>query len=81
MPNFREFTKALTTTPTEILPKRNRHTTIFFNTSAVDILVGIGKANITIPAGDHLAFVNCAPDNALVASTASGTGDMIIWEH
>lgn len=77
-----ETTPSLTTTAAAILAEnRERKALIIFNTSAVTIYFGIGDAYIPIDAGSHVAFTNSdCPINALVAKSASGTVNVVVWE-
>lgn len=62
-----------------ILPQNpDRVALILFNTSGADCTFRIGSTgNITIKNGDHVAFLDRPPINAI---TATGTGTLVSWE-
>lgn len=80
--NFAQTAPAVTTSPSTIAAQNeNRKALIVFNTTAVVVSIGIGTALIPIAVGGHLAFTDgVAPINAITAVTASGTGNITVWE-
>ena len=80
--NYEQTAPALTTVSSTILAfNRDRKAAIIFNTSAVEIKIGVGTALIPIAVGNHLAFVDdSVPMSAIEALTSTGTGSIVVWE-
>lgn len=71
----------LTTPSGTILPlNKDRKGLIIFNTSAIDVQFGITNTGlITIKAGDHVAWVEACPMNAIGFKAASVV-NIVVWE-
>lgn len=78
--NYKPSSFTLTSTSTKVLDaNRDRSALILFNTGANTMTFNIGTGNISIPAGDHVAFLTRPPINTIYAASASGS-TLVVWE-
>lgn len=78
--NYIQTSGTLSTTQTTLLAAQpTRKSLVIFNTGTVDLLFGVGTATITVKAGDHVAFLDRPPINALVGKSSTGTANYSIW--
>lgn len=78
--NYFSRSHTLTSSASQILAlNQNRVSLIIFNTGANPAVFNIGTGDITLAAGDHVAFLDRPPINAITASSVSGT-TLVSWE-
>lgn len=78
--NYTEAQFTLSSSAIEIASqKASRTGLVLFNTGANLATISIGSRDIPISAGDHIAFVNYPPLNAITAKSSSGT-TLVVWE-
>lgn len=82
MANYKQITATPGTSFETVLPANTkRRKLIIFNTGDNDVLFGLSEAGgITIAAGSHIAFLDSAPLNAIVAAGVDDPGSLVIWE-
>lgn len=78
--NYIDYSVTLTSTLSAIRPANlDRTALVIFNTGANDGQFTVGRALITVRAGDHVAFLDRPPINAIDGRSAIGT-TFTVWE-